>query len=54
MVQIGDGSWQRATVVRLKSCFGRGLLILPPGEPALKDGETFLLKFASGSGGASR
>jgi hypothetical protein len=54
MVQIGDGSWQHATVVRLKSCFGRGLLILPPGEPALKDGETFLLKFASGSGGASR
>jgi hypothetical protein len=54
MVQIGDGAWQRATVVRLKSCFGRGLLILPPGEPAPKDGETFLLKFASGSGGASR
>ena len=54
MVQIGDGAWQHATVVRLKSCFGRGLLILPPGEPAPKDGETFLLKFASGSDGASK
>jgi len=54
MVQIGDGAWQHAMVVRLKSCFGRGLLILPPGEPAPKDGETFLLKFASGRSSASK
>ena len=31
-VRSGDGAWRRARVVRLKSCFGRGLLMLrlPP------------------------
>ena len=32
-VQAGDGSWRRARIVRLKSCFGRGLLILPAPAP---------------------
>ena len=27
-VQAGDGTWRRARLVRLKSCFGRGLLML--------------------------
>ena len=44
-LQVNDGSWQSATVVRLKSCFGRGLLVFPPDAPMLEDGGTFLLRF---------
>ena len=44
--QTGEGgAWQSAHVVRLKNCFGRGLLILPEGAPPLVDGATFLLRF---------
>ena len=50
-VQIGGGSWQSATVVRLKSCFGRGLLVLPPDALMPKDGGTFLLRFPAGDAG---
>ncbi len=32
-VQAGDGAWRRARLVRLKSCFGRGLLMLPAPAP---------------------
>ena len=32
-VQATDGTWRRARMVRLKSCFGRGLLILPAPAP---------------------
>ena len=32
-VQASDGSWRRARMVRLKSCFGRGLLLLPVPAP---------------------
>jgi len=32
-VQAGDGTWRRARLLRLKSCFGRGLLILPAPAP---------------------
>jgi hypothetical protein len=32
-VQAGDGTWRRARLVRLKSCFGRGLLMLPAPAP---------------------
>jgi len=45
-VQVGGGEWTGATVFRLKSCFGRGLLILPANATAPKEGESFLLKFA--------
>jgi len=45
-VQIGSGEPIGGTVFRLKSCFGRGLLLLPPGAQ-LKDGSTFLLRFAA-------
>jgi len=44
-LQIGAGAWQPATVARLKSCFGRGLLLVPREAQAPKDGEAFLLKF---------
>ena len=43
--QTADGVWQNATVIRLKSCFGRGLLLMPTGTAQLKDGDEFLLKF---------
>jgi hypothetical protein len=45
-LQTGDGKWASAAVVRLKSCFGRGLLLLPADGPPLKDGSTFVLKFS--------
>jgi hypothetical protein len=32
-VQATDGAWRRARMVRLKSCFGRGLLLLPAPAP---------------------
>jgi len=32
-VQTADGKWRRARLLRLKSCFGRGLLIMPAAAP---------------------
>jgi len=32
-VRASDGSWRRARMVRLRSCFGRGLLLLPVPAP---------------------
>ncbi len=46
-IQTADGEWRKATAVRLKSCFGRGLLLFPAGTPQLKEGDEFLLKFPS-------
>ncbi|HUK86045.1 MAG TPA: hypothetical protein VLT85_00145 [Terriglobales bacterium] len=43
--QARDRAWRPAGLARLKSCFGRGLLILPPGSPALAPGDDFLLRF---------
>jgi hypothetical protein len=48
-LQINGGSWQSATVVRLKSCFGRGLLVFAPDAPMPQDGGTFLLRFPAGA-----
>jgi hypothetical protein len=44
-VRAGDGKWHRATVVRLRSCFGRGLLFLSGDATGPKDREDFLLRF---------
>jgi hypothetical protein len=41
--------WQSAQVVRLKSCFGRGLLILPAGTTPLKERADLLVKFPAPS-----
>jgi hypothetical protein len=46
-VQANGGKWQTATVVRLKSCFGRGLLLSPNGTLQLKDGDEFFLRFST-------
>jgi hypothetical protein len=45
--QTADGAWHPATVFRLKSCFGRGLLIFAAGTAQLGTGDTFLLKLSS-------
>lgn len=47
-VQIGAQTVDEVSVFRLKSCFGRGLLLLPANAPPLKDGATFILKFLQG------
>jgi hypothetical protein len=47
-----DGKWESATVFRLKSCFGRGLLVIPASARAPKDGESFLLRFPEAGAGA--
>ena len=41
-----SGTW-RGTVFRLKSCFGRGLLLFAASAPPLKDGSKFLLRLAA-------
>lgn len=45
-VQIGAQTLDEVSVFRLKSCFGRGLLLLPANALPLKDGATFILKFS--------
>ncbi len=42
-VKAGDGTWRRARLVRLKSCFGRGLLMLPASAP-FSDRAEFVLR----------
>jgi hypothetical protein len=44
-IKTGDGKWHKATVARLKSCFGRGLLFLSGDTDEPKDREDFLLRF---------
>jgi hypothetical protein len=46
-VEANGEKWQTASVVRLKSCFGRGLLLLPNGTLQLKDGDDFFLRFST-------
>ncbi len=43
--QAADGAWHSATVLRLKSCFGRGLLLFPAGTAQLADRDELVLKF---------
>lgn len=45
--QTADGAWHNATVTRLKSCFGRGMLLFPAGSARLGEKEVFVLKFRS-------
>ena len=43
--ETADGRRHRATVARIKSCFGRGLLIFAAGEAKLVEKEDFVLRF---------
>lgn len=45
-----NGSWQAASVFRLKSCFGRGLLVFPVGRARLAEGDRFLLRPRANAG----
>lgn len=47
--QTADGLWHRATVGRVKSCFGRGLLLFASSETKLAAREDFVLRFAPGT-----
>jgi hypothetical protein len=42
-IQIGAGEWQKATVWRIRNCFGRGLLVLPDAA-APKEHATFTIR----------
>jgi hypothetical protein len=44
-LRTSDGKWHKATVARLRSCFGRGLLFLAGTADAPKDRDNFLLRF---------
>lgn len=44
-IRPAGAQWQNAPVIRLKSCFGRGMLILPAGTPSLKERADVLVKF---------
>lgn len=50
-VQIGSAPWTKVTVFRLRTCFGRGMLIFPSATPALKEGATFRIRLSKGHGG---
>ena len=42
--QTADGVWHPASIFRLKSCFGRGLLVMTASEVRLHQGDKFLLR----------
>ncbi len=42
-IQGADGKWRRARMTRLKSCFGRGLLLLPS-DTAIAEHAEFQLR----------
>ncbi|HYN15609.1 MAG TPA: hypothetical protein VES66_07460 [Terriglobales bacterium] len=46
-VQASDGVWRRARLLRLKSCFGRGLLLVPAAP--FSDRAEFLLRLPPAS-----
>jgi hypothetical protein len=50
-VQLGGSPWTKVTVFRLKSSFGRGLLVLPAGSLEMKNGGTFRIRFSSAGAG---
>jgi hypothetical protein len=45
--QTGNKPWSAATVLRLKTCFGRGLLVYGSSEAVVAKGGDFLLRFPS-------
>ncbi len=43
--RTSDGKWHRATIFRVKSCFGRGLLVFAASEAKLGEKDEFVLRF---------
>ena len=46
----GDRDWHAATVLRLRTCFGRGLLVFAASEAQLAEKQDFQLRFPESSG----
>lgn len=46
--QTRDGQWHAATLLRLKNCFGRGLLVFSTGSARLAEKEEFALRVRDG------
>jgi hypothetical protein len=44
-LRTSDGKWHKANLVRLRTCFGRGMLFLATDSGAPHDRENFLLRF---------
>jgi hypothetical protein len=44
-LRTSDGKWHKANLVRLRTCFGRGMLFLAADSGAPHDRENFLLRF---------
>lgn len=44
-IKAADGNWRAASVARLKSCFGRGLLFFPGETPPVQEHDDFVLRF---------
>lgn len=49
-IQIGGAAWTTVTIFRLRTCFGRGMFLLPPDAANWKDGDTFRIRFSKISG----
>lgn len=45
-IQTRQGKWITASVVRLRNCFGRGLLLFPSGAAQLRDADVFNVRFS--------
>lgn len=43
--QAGDGTWQNATVLRLKTCFGRGMLVFSTSALPLVAKQEIVIRF---------
>jgi len=45
-IQTRQGRWITASVVRLRNCFGRGLLLFPSEAVRLRDSDVFDVRFS--------
>lgn len=44
-IKASDGTWHRASVARLRSCFGRGLLFFSGENSPVEEKDDFVLRF---------
>ena len=44
-IKAADGKWHAASIARLKSCFGRGLLFFPGENSPVQERDDFVLRF---------
>jgi len=53
-IRIGKGDWQSVSAARLRMCFGRGLLMFPPGTIKLRDKDEFQARFPAAKPSAAQ